>query len=75
MSRATRNDLNELHLILAQQLKARIQSGEATASDLNCARQFLKDNGIEALPGENDDLSKLTEAVREFDPDSIHRPH
>lgn len=38
--------LNELHDALKLQLLEKIKAGEATASDLNVARQFLKDNGI-----------------------------
>ena len=35
---------NQLHQVLAEELLARVQTGEATASELNVARQFLKDN-------------------------------
>ena len=40
--------LKELHDVLTQQLLDRVKSKDAKASDLNVARQFLKDNGIEA---------------------------
>ncbi|MBU4566988.1 MAG: hypothetical protein KKE29_19905 [Proteobacteria bacterium] len=72
---ATEDQLGELHAALARVLKSRIENGDATAADLNCARQFLKDNGIEAIPGENKSLDELTKAVREFNPDEIHKPH
>lgn len=39
--------LEEMHAKLAEALLKKIQDGSATASDLNVARQFLKDNGIE----------------------------
>ena len=42
--------LENLHLVLAKELLDRIKCGEAKAGDLNVARQFLKDNGIECLP-------------------------
>ena len=42
--------LEDLHKTLAQELLDRIKSGEEKASVLNVARQFLKDNGIEAIP-------------------------
>ena len=36
----------------AENLLLRIQDPEAKSSDLNVARQFLKDNGIDAVPVE-----------------------
>lgn len=39
--------LEQLHTALANDLLKKVQSGEASASDLNVARQFLKDNGID----------------------------
>lgn len=39
--------LAALHTELAEELLRRIRQGEATATDLNVVRQFLKDNGIE----------------------------
>ena len=45
--------LNTLHLCLAKELLGKIQSGEAKAGDLNVARQFLKDNGVECIPVES----------------------
>lgn len=42
--------LEAIHTALAKDLLARIESGEATATDLNVARQFLKDNGIDCAP-------------------------
>ena len=42
--------LESLHTVLIQELLNRIRTGDATHSDLNVARQMLKDNGIECLP-------------------------
>ena len=42
--------LEAIHTALAQSLLQRIQDGSATATDLNVARQFLKDNGIDCAP-------------------------
>ena len=42
--------LESLHTVLVQELLNRIRAGDAKPSDLNVARQFLKDNGIECLP-------------------------
>ena len=49
-------NLKELHGVLAEQLLKRVKDPEAKASDLNVARQFLKDNGIEAIPVDNSPL-------------------
>ena len=48
-----------LHKTLAENLLLRIQDPEAKSADLNVARQFLKDNGIDALPVEGSPLSDL----------------
>ena len=39
--------LKAMHPALAEHLLQLIQSGDAKANELNVARQFLKDNGIE----------------------------
>lgn len=53
MSKATNDELDTLHGLVARELARKIKSGDFTAADLNVARQFLKDNGVEqaALPG------------------------
>ena len=51
--------LETLHECLAKELLGKIQSGEAKAGDLNVARQFLKDNGIECIPVENNPMEDL----------------
>lgn len=55
--------LEELHKTLAQELLARIRSGEEKASILNVARQFLKDNGIEAIPVADSPLKSLIDEL------------
>jgi hypothetical protein len=55
--------LIELHELLAKELLARIQSGEEKASILNVARQFLKDNSIEAIPAEGSTIKELVEEL------------
>ena len=62
--------LDELHIELAQTLLDRVRSGEAQASDLNVARQFLKDNGIEGLPVENTPLKDLVDELP-FEEESV----
>ena len=51
--------LEELHSLLAEEFVRRIRSGEASPADLNAARQFLRDNGIDATPNEANPLFNL----------------
>lgn len=60
--------LQKLHDALGKTLLDRIQSGEAGAADLNVARQFLKDNGIDATAQASEPLLNLAK-VMPFDPD------
>ena len=43
-----------------------IRDREAKCADLNVARQFLKDNGIDALPVDNSPLSELVKSLPDF---------
>ena len=56
-------NLKELHGVLAEQLLKRVKDPEAKASDLNVAWQFLKDNGIEAIPVDNSPLKALVDEL------------
>ena len=56
-------NLKELHGVLAEQLLKRVKDPEAKASDLNVARQFLKDNGFEAIPVDNSPLKALVDEL------------
>ena len=51
--------MKTLHYELAKDLLDKVRSGEAKAGDLNVARQFLKDNGIECIPVENNPIEDL----------------
>tara|TARA_R100001224_G_C3914201_1_gene112999 strand:- start:125 stop:340 length:216 start_codon:yes stop_codon:yes gene_type:complete len=51
--------LNNLHNALTETLLDKVTSGDAKAGDLNVARQFLKDNGIECIPTENNKMDDL----------------
>jgi len=54
MSDSKTKKLQHLQGLLIDEFTTRIASGEATPSDLNAARQLLKDNGIHAaLKNEN----------------------
>ena len=52
-----------LHDALANELLRRVESGEAGASDLSVARQFLKDNGIDATPQQSEPLADLAKSL------------
>ncbi len=55
--------LSQLHTSLAKELLARVQSGEATASDLAVVRQFLKDNGVDSVPKTGNPVHNLAQAL------------
>ena len=59
--------LESLHTLLAKELTEKIKSGEAKAGDLNVARQFLKDNGIECIPVEKNPMQELMENLPDLD--------
>ena len=51
--------LKQLHNELALKLLNKVRDPDATASEMNVARQFLKDNGIDSLPVDNSPLGRL----------------
>ena len=53
--------LKELHAELAEKLLQKVKDPDATASELNVARQFLRDNGIDAVPTEGSSLQRLAD--------------
>mgnify|MGYP001449283251 FL=1 len=55
--------MDELHNKLAEVLLERVKEDEVKASDLNVARQFLKDNGIEGVPVEDSTLKNLVDEL------------
>ena len=55
--------LGDLYNALASELLDRIRSGEANAAELNVARGFLKDNGIDATPSQSEPLSDLVNSL------------
>lgn len=52
-NKASHEELDSLHGLVARELMKKIRSGEATSADFSVATKFLKDNGVEqaALPG------------------------
>ena len=58
--------MDQLHSTLANTLLSRISDPDVKASDLNVARQFLRDNGIEALANEGSPLADLVATLPDF---------
>ena len=58
--------MEKLHSMLANTLLSRISDPDVKASDLNVCRQFLKDNGIEALATEGSPLADLVATLPDF---------
>jgi hypothetical protein len=63
MSNKTDELLSLLHGEMAKVLLEKVRSGEVTAAELNVARQFLKDNGIDAIPKEGSPLGNLADEL------------
>ena len=55
--------LEELHEELAKVLLERVKDPDAKSADLNVARQFLKDNNVDAVPTGDNPLQKLMEEL------------
>lgn len=68
--------LEELHIATTGELLKRVRSGTATASELNVARQMLKDNNIELRPNPLSPLGQLADELPDaFDPDEQYTAH
>lgn len=65
-----RDMLSNLHTAVAEELLARVKSGNASAAELTVAAKFLKDNHIECVPTADNALGKLVSSIPEFDQDS-----
>ena len=55
--------LSTLHDAVAEELLRRVISGDASSADLNVARGFLKDNGIDAGLDASDPLANLAKTL------------
>lgn len=55
--------LKDLHSLLCDELVRRIRAGEATPSDLNVARQVLKDNCIDQAALEGTPILRLAQSL------------
>lgn len=60
---ADREILSVLHEAVAEDLLAKIRSGEAKSSDLAVAVKFLKDNGIDAVASNGNPLANLLDQM------------
>jgi len=75
---ASKEALNALHTAIAEKLTESIEAMPAgekgLAAILNVARQFVKDNGIEAVPADGSPLGRLNDKLKEFPfkPDEVH---
>ena len=73
MAKKDQEILSEMHLALTEDLLNRNKSGEAKASELNVARQFLKDNDITAIPTDDSAIKQLVEELPfDEDGDALH---
>ena len=55
--------LSDLHKAVAEDLLNRVLSGEANAAELNVARGFLKDNGIDATASQREPMANLAKSL------------
>ena len=55
--------LGDIHSALSEELLNRIRSGVATPTDLNVARQMLKDNNITITPAAGNPLLNIAEEL------------
>ena len=63
MAKTKEQKLESLFDLVCDELTGRIVSGEATSTDINVSRQFLKDNGVTATPAEASTLEGLVNAL------------
>ena len=64
--------LEQLHTELTNKLLEKVRDVDCKASDLNVARQFLKDNGIEAMPVDNSPLKNLVDELPFSDEEEVY---
>jgi hypothetical protein len=68
MADNSKDTLKKLHALLCDELVRRISTGEATATDLNVARQVLRDNCIDQSALEGTPILRLAQSLP-FDED------
>lgn len=60
---AKKEDLGELHSMIAKHFKNRLKEGDVTASELGVMINFLKHNGIEAEITKKNPLGELVNVL------------
>lgn len=72
---ATHDAMCDLHGEIVKVLLEKIRSGEATGTDLNVARQLLKDNGITAGAKNKhiNDLTSELDRIPDFEDEAVLR--
>lgn len=73
--RAKDEALGELHIAVANDLLAKIKSGDATPADLNAAIKFLANNHIEVNTAQGDPVDELANAFPVFDDEQDQAIH
>lgn len=64
MSQDLKEILSDIQIKMAEELLKRIESGSATAADLQVARQLLRDNNIQAgRPQANPSLMRIAQTL------------
>ena len=72
MSKDSKDKLYDLQDLLIDEFVQRIKSGEASPSDLNAARQLLKDNHISATATNENPMGDLVN-ILPFDDKEVDR--
>ena len=72
MSKDSKDKLYDLQDLLIEEFIQRIQCGEASPSDLNAARQLLKDNHISATATNENPMGDLVN-ILPFDDKEVDR--
>lgn len=67
MARDINDQLADLHSGLAEHLKAKLDLGTISGSELSVLRQFLKDNQVSAQPVEGTPFGDLVSALPDLD--------
>ena len=71
--KATEDQFNELHNLVTKEFLNRIKSGEATASELKAACDWLVKNDISGVATEGSPLDKLANIIPTIDPEMVQR--
>lgn len=74
--KTSKQSLDALFDAFAQELNKQIVSGETPAATLNVIRQFLKDQGINPIPGTNPVVNSIAANLpfsgEEHDEETVH---